>query len=58
MAYAELLARIPVEEVEQTNEEIARFLEDCKTLERPGFYLDVINHYCSTTATNIEEISD
>jgi len=54
-AYAELIARIPDNEIMQTNEEIERFLEDCKNLNRPGFYLDMLAHYCKYTASNIEK---
>lgn len=55
MAYAELLARIPENESMQTNEELERFLGDCETLNRPGFYLDMISHYCENTETNYEK---
>jgi hypothetical protein len=55
MAYSELLARIQDNEVMQTNDEIDRFFDDCKHLNRPGFYLDMIAHYCKYTTSSIEK---
>lgn len=58
MAYAELIARLPDNELMQTNEEIDRFFDDCKSLNRPGFYLDMIAHYCKYTTSSIEKNAD
>jgi hypothetical protein len=58
MAYAELLARVPENEAMTTNEEIDRFLEDCRNLNRPGFFLDMIAHYCKYTECNFEKLAD
>ena len=55
MAYAELIAMIPDNELMQTNEEIDRFLDDCRQLNRPGFYLDMIAHYCKYTKSSVEK---
>lgn len=58
MAYAEVLARVPENEVMTTNEEIDRFLDDCRNLNRPGFFLDMIAHYCKYTESNFEKLAD
>jgi hypothetical protein len=57
MAFAELIANLPPHESMQTNEEIDKFLLDCIKLNRPGFYLDMIAHYCKNTTTNIEKLA-
>jgi hypothetical protein len=58
MAYAEIMAKLPENDHLQTNEEIVRFLGDCQTLNRPGFYLDLLSHYCSNTETNFEKLAE
>lgn len=58
MAYAEIIANLPENESMQTNDEIERFLKDCQQLNRPGFYLDMIAHYCKNTSTNFEKLAE
>lgn len=49
MAYAELIASIPVRDYVQTNDTIIAFFEQTEKLKRPGFYLDFISHFCKYT---------
>jgi len=58
MAFAEIIANIPMHEAMQVNDEIERFLLDCTKLKRPGFFLDMIAHYCKYTNTNIEKLAE
>ena len=58
MAYAELISQLPENEAMQTNEEITKFFNDCQSNKRPGFYIDLIGHYCANTSTNIEKLAD
>ena len=58
MAYAELISHIPDFEAMQTNDEITKFFESCQQNKRPGFYLDLIAHYCKNTASNFEKLAE
>jgi hypothetical protein len=34
-----------------------KFFDNCKVLDRPHFYLDLMAHYCSNTQNNLEKMS-
>jgi len=57
MAYAEIIANIPVRDYVQTNDQITLFFETTEKLNRPAFYLDLIAHFCKHTPQDIEKFA-
>jgi len=54
VAYAELIACIPQQDIKLTEEVIYRFYGSCSELRRPAFYLDLMSNYCTNSASEIE----
>ena len=58
MAYTELLTSVPPDDAKLADEELHKFYGRCRELNRPGFYLDLIAHYCTHTMNDIEKLAD
>ena len=55
VAYAELIACIPQQDIKLTEEVLYRFYGSCSELKRPAFYLDLMSNYCTNSASEIEQ---
>mmetsp|Transcript_25827 Transcript_25827/g.34536 ORF Transcript_25827/g.34536 Transcript_25827/m.34536 type:complete len:186 (+) Transcript_25827:705-1262(+) len=55
MAYAELMSQIPPDDFAGfLSEQLSKFQLEMRSVNRPGFYIDFISHFCEHTLCNIE----